>query len=427
MKQKRTRITPEIQKQIKELRYEGLTQQEVAEHLDISQSAVEKWCDKLNIHISPYAELTEEIEVQVLEARNKGIQQDKIADQLNISRSSVQKIYKRNGVKAIPKRHWKITPEVEQKILALRKDGLTQRQIAKKLGIGRSSVAKVYDRLGIEGLPNGKINEEVWQQILELKEGGMIIPEIAQTIGVNRASIQAQFNKRGISIAKFHITPEIEKVIMQLREEGNGTRSIAKILGCSRHTVQDYLQEKGIKNETPPPKKKEIPTHKTCTNCLEHLEIKCFRMQKRKLKDGTITGSYNSNCERCRQLRKAVSGAIHAYLKTEGLGGYNISAMAHLPYNVRDLKLHIENLFSHTDNLKDGKVWMTWDNWGVYDPKTHDINPTWQIDHIIPHSTFKYKSMEDQAFLDCWALSNLRPLDARINNDDGVRRTRHPK
>jgi len=33
--------------------------------------------------------------------------------------------------------------------------------------------------------------------------------------------------------------------------------------------------------------------------------------------------------------------------------------------------------------------------------------------------------MEDQEFLDCWALDNLRPYSAKQNFLDGVRRIRH--
>lgn len=346
----------------------------------------------------------------------------KLQKQTGISRSSVQKIFKNNDVKSIPIEHWKITKEIEIQIIELRNKNMTQRQIAKELNIGRDSVRKVYKRLEINGLPNGKITAKIWEQILQMKESGMIIPDIAKEIGINRASIQAQFNKRGISISKFHITPEIEKVILQLREEGNGTRNIAKILGCARNTVKLWLNDRGIKNEAPPPKPKEEITHKICNNCLEYKDIKYFAIYNRKLTNGELTWSYKSNCKRCYKLRKAVSGAIHAYLKTNGNSIYNLSAMEHLPYTIRDLKTYLESLF---------EPWMTWENYGKYDKiiwidgdaSTHK----WNIDHIIPHSTFKYTNMECQEFLDCWALSNLRPYSAKLNQRDGATRVRHPK
>jgi hypothetical protein len=69
---------------------------------------------------------------------------------------------------------------------------------------------------------------------------------------------------------------------------------------------------------------------------------------------------------------------------------------------------------------------MTWDNQGKYDRKNWDDNApttwTWNIDHIIPHSSLPYSSMEDDNFKKCWALNNLRPLSAKQNLIDGNRR-----
>jgi len=65
----------------------------------------------------------------------------------------------------------------------------------------------------------------------------------------------------------------------------------------------------------------------------------------------------------------------------------------------------------------------------IYNANTWDDSDsstwTWQIDHIIPQSTFAYSSMEDEAFKKCWSLDNLRPLSAKQNYLDGVRRVRH--
>lgn len=49
----------------------------------------------------------------------------------------------------------------------------------------------------------------------------------------------------------------------------------------------------------------------------------------------------------------------------------------------------------------------------------------WQIDHIVPQSTFQYASIDCQEFRNCWTLSNLRPLSAKQNLLDGVGKIRH--
>lgn len=120
------------------------------------------------------------------------------------------------------------------------------------------------------------------------------------------------------------------------------------------------------------------------------------------------------------KIRKRLSFSIARELKKNNSGKYGKSYLKYLPYSIQELKAHLEAQF---------EPWMTWDNWGNYCKETWldgDISTwTWQIDHVVPHSTFKYSSMEDQSFKDCWALKNLRPLSAKQNNSDGVNRIRH--
>lgn len=101
------------------------------------------------------------------------------------------------------------------------------------------------------------------------------------------------------------------------------------------------------------------------------------------------------------KLKKNVSRAISHVITKKGN-----SVFKYLPYTTQELKCHLENNF-------DDK--MSWGNYGSY----------WHIDHIMPHSTFKYTSMEDQAFKECWSLNNLRPLEAKKNQSDGATRIRH--
>ena len=118
-------------------------------------------------------------------------------------------------------------------------------------------------------------------------------------------------------------------------------------------------------------------------------------------------------------LKQSLSGAIKGSLTVLGYP-YNGDVFNYLSYTPHDLKNHIEKQF---------EPWMAWWNRGRYivnhwndnDPATWK----WQIDHIIPRSTFQYASMADDDFHECWSLSNLRPLSAKQNLLDGTRRTRH--
>jgi hypothetical protein len=74
-------------------------------------------------------------------------------------------------------------------------------------------------------------------------------------------------------------------------------------------------------------------------------------------------------------------------------------------YRWADLRAHIEAQFTPE---------MSWENWG-------DV---WELDHIIPLSTFKYESLDDPLFRECWALSNLRPLPRLENVAKGSKHIR---
>ena len=121
-------------------------------------------------------------------------------------------------------------------------------------------------------------------------------------------------------------------------------------------------------------------------------------------------------------LRYRMSGAIRDGLSYKDGSKKGKSILQYLPYTMAELKIHIENQF---------ESWMNWNNHGRYNPNTWDEKDTstwtWQIDHIDPHANFQYKSMEDETFQQCWALSNLRPYSAKKNNEDGGSRIRHKK
>lgn len=87
-----------------------------------------------------------------------------------------------------------------------------------------------------------------------------------------------------------------------------------------------------------------------------------------------------------------------------------------LPFTNHELIAHMEKLF---------EPWMNWQNyiqrgrnaktWNDNDPTTW----TWCLDHVEPHHSFKYTSLQDQLFIRCWTLNNLIPVSIKqkpINN-----------
>ncbi len=71
-------------------------------------------------------------------------------------------------------------------------------------------------------------------------------------------------------------------------------------------------------------------------------------------------------------------------------------------YTLEELKTHLESKF---------ETWMNWNNYG----RISHSRKTWQIDHILPVSSFTIDSAECDDFKKCWALENLRPLESFEN------------
>lgn len=117
------------------------------------------------------------------------------------------------------------------------------------------------------------------------------------------------------------------------------------------------------------------------------------------------------------KLRIIVSGAILSGLKQRDSSKNKISCFEYLLFTVKQLKRHLESQF---------EPWMNWSNHGIYKKDKWDDNDkhtwTWHIDHIVPHSTFNYTSMQDEEFKKCWNLENLRPYSAKQNILDGDRK-----
>jgi len=127
-------------------------------------------------------------------------------------------------------------------------------------------------------------------------------------------------------------------------------------------------------------------------------------------------------------LRKKVSQAVYQALKKKDRSKGGRSILQFLPYTMQELHEWIEKQFSAPENLtSDGKIWMTWKNWGRYDPKTwieDDFSThTWQVDHIIPQARFPYESMDSPLFQECWALKNLRPYSSKLNTTERDRKS----
>lgn len=103
------------------------------------------------------------------------------------------------------------------------------------------------------------------------------------------------------------------------------------------------------------------------------------------------------------RMESAMRNYVCKSLKTGAKGGRRTFSL--LGYTSTDLQEHLEAQFTQG---------MTWENYGRGHGK-------WNIDHILPVSSFRYETPEDQDFIACWTLSNLRPMWAIDNIKKGAK------
>lgn len=270
---------------------------------------------------------------------------------------------------------------------------------------------------------------------------------------------------------------EIIDAVKVLYSQGLGARQVAKQVKITREAVIKICKELKIYDSTRRTPKATIPSEKFCKICQDAKSIDFFR---KRVRNATVyyesycltcekeyskisnNNRYYKNIEQRKEYREAnkeklalnnkkyreqnkdklqakanlnrnqrlkhdplfkirqnISNSINAQLLKNNGSKKGISCIKYLSYSIQELKEHIEKQF---------EFWMSWNNRGKYSINWDDNDPNtwkWQIDHIIPHSMFKYTSMEDEEFKKCWALSNLRPLSAKQNILDGVRKIRH--
>lgn len=104
--------------------------------------------------------------------------------------------------------------------------------------------------------------------------------------------------------------------------------------------------------------------------------------------------------------KRALSVRMSAMVSRSLRNGYRPERWEKLVgYSVDELRRHIERQFT------DGMSWAAFGRGEIH------------IDHIRPVASFDFISVEDEAFRECFALTNLRPLFALDNLRKGAKRT----
>jgi hypothetical protein len=156
--------------------------------------------------------------------------------------------------------------------------------------------------------------------------------------------------------------------------------------------------------------------HKICLYCKENKDIEDFYKNSVKsdgLHDECIKCliQRSAKYQKCRRkndllfnFRQQMSKQCNAQLKINGSSKNGVPFWQNVDYTPKELWEHLQKCSTY-------EPWMIKDTHGRY----NRYRQTWQVDHKIAHTSFDYKSLQDEDFEKCWKLENLQPLRADLN------------
>ena len=264
-------------------------------------------------------------------------------------------------------------------------------------------------------------------KIIKLYKNGKTIEDIKDIFNTSQRKIKIILKNNNITIRK---TTSYTKSFSQKQEKEifsklkySSYKNLAKEYNCSislikstaRRQHNNFCIECGFSGKDFSHNGKDFII---CNDCRDNISTSKKEIRKKNRNHKKL-----SNKEK---IHRNISTRIRSRIKDK-----NFSILDVLDYSIKELMDYFEILFSHPNNLHNGKIWMNWDNYGNYRKENWDGNNpktwTWQIDHIIPVKSFNFNSEKDDGFKRCWALENLRPLNAKLNVLDGVRNTKSNK
>jgi hypothetical protein len=152
--------------------------------------------------------------------------------------------------------------------------------------------------------------------------------------------------------------------------------------------------------------RKSGATHKTCAKCSESKLIAAFPIHS---KESGERGSYCRDCKNALSKERRINDAgarLRHYIVTRIKNELDaVPADIHtnlehyLGYKLSQLKKHLRIELKEREGLT----------------LVASFKLGYHLDHIVPHKSFNISTVYEQAFKDCWAVSNLRMIPGKEN------------
>jgi transposase len=195
---------------------------------------------------------SEEQKKEMVRLYKKGLSQVEIAGRLGAHGASVGRVLRRRGVKCrdTPK---PFSDEETERVRKLYLSGMSVRDVGAAMNRRYQSVSSVVRRLGISrdsaSTRRGKTPTEVRDKAIELYQAGKTLDEIEAALPITRAVIYRELKKRGIerrrsgARGRFHGQPEVQAKIAEGYSNGCSLALLAAVYQCSSDAIKKILKE----------------------------------------------------------------------------------------------------------------------------------------------------------------------------------------
>jgi len=180
-----------------------------------------------------------------------------------------------------------ISQDKIDKILALRDEGQTVRQICTQVGVSSYAVTKYCGMHGRKTSRRGpRIQEDKIKRILELRDEGKTIRQIALAAEVSMGTVANYLRDNGkTNNAPKGVTDEEIQIMRQMRSEGCTFEQIRLRVNRATSTIRDVITD-----IPKPPKPKQQPRYVKVVNIGPSREALPVRLQGEKLVDSIDCG-----------------------------------------------------------------------------------------------------------------------------------------
>jgi transposase-like protein len=196
-----------------------------------------------------------ELKEKAIELLKQGLSQRRVARELGVSHYMVKRWAKEAGISRGPKKY---PPEVREKALELLKQGLTYREVSQMLGVKEDTLAEWARKAGIKKREWRKYPPEVKEKVLELVKQGVPASQAARQLGVNPQTVLGWVREAGISLGRASYPDEVKEKAVELVKRGLSYKEVAGLLGVTETAVRKWCLKRGV--ESPyAMKKKPLP------------------------------------------------------------------------------------------------------------------------------------------------------------------------